>query len=73
MNRFCVMTLMALALGLAASGCSQQTPPSYYSSRRDLLGQPTPTNAPSKSIDERLSGSRTTPPESTNTPPRSTR
>jgi hypothetical protein len=72
MKRFSVMMLLALALGFAAGGCSQTTPPSYYSSRRDLLGQPTPTNAPSKSIDERLSGSRTAPTESTNTPPHST-
>jgi len=75
MNRSGLAILLAVVLGLAASGCNTAAPAPYYSSRRDLLGQPAPTATPPNSINQRLSGSPPVPPNqdaapSTNSPPR---
>jgi hypothetical protein len=77
MNRSRLAILLAAVLGLVASGCNTAAPAPYYSSRRDLLGQPAPTQTPPNSINQRLSGSPPTPPNqdagsSTNSPPHQT-
>jgi len=69
-----VISLGAI-LGFAAGGCNTAAPAPYYSSRRDLLGQPAPTKTPSNSISQRLSGPTPGPPSNpdtiqpTNSPP----
>jgi hypothetical protein len=77
MNRFWLAILLFAALGLVASGCNTAGPAPYYSSRRDLLGQPAPAKTPPNTIDQRLSGSPPAPTNqdataSTNSPPRQT-
>jgi hypothetical protein len=75
MNRIWLAISLTAILGVVACGCDTAAPASYYSSRRALLGQPVPGYTPSNSIDQRLSGSASTPTNqntatsSTNSPP----
>jgi len=77
MNRSWLAILFTVALVLAAGGCNTAAPTPYYSSRRDLLGEPAPATPTKNSINQRLSGSPPTPSNqdavpSTNSPPRQT-
>jgi hypothetical protein len=74
MKRSWSAILFTAILGLVTSGCNTAAPAPYYSSRRDLLGQPA-TTTPPNSINQRLSGSPPASPNqdavpSTNSPPR---
>ncbi|HTS17951.1 MAG TPA: hypothetical protein VMP11_10290 [Verrucomicrobiae bacterium] len=57
MSRTWTVILLGAMLGFAAIGCDTAAPAPYYSSRRDLLGQPAPGGTPPNTIDQRLSGS----------------
>jgi len=77
MNRSCLAILFTTILGFVASSCDTAAPAPYYSSRRDLLGQPAPGATPPNSVNQRLSGSPPPQPNpeatsSTNSPPRQT-
>ncbi|HVM60927.1 MAG TPA: hypothetical protein VMV72_08675 [Verrucomicrobiae bacterium] len=75
MSRTWLTISLGAMLGFVTGGCNAAAPAPYYSSRRDLLGQPVPGKPPPNTVDQRLSGTQAAPTNSTsvastNAPPR---